>query len=157
MTERPAPYNEEDASKIKRLEHFRIYYNHTIHPELLRMERLRIRLLRLLFFSTLFMLGVLLFGFYINILALTLMLAIPLGGYISYLIYRMQRFRLTFKPNVVSLILDFIDDGMNFDPAISAWNMPELGWKFGYPYALGLMVLCSAGLVAWFYRKGWFR
>ncbi|MCB1184150.1 magnesium/cobalt transporter CorA [bacterium] len=47
--------------------------------------------------------------------------------------------------------------GMNFDPAISAWNMPELGWKFGYPYALGLMVLCSAGLVAWFYRKGWFR
>ncbi|MCB0593891.1 MAG: DUF3137 domain-containing protein [Lewinellaceae bacterium] len=117
MTERPAPYNEEDASKIKRLEHFRIYYNHTIHPELLRMERLRIRLLRLLFFSTLFMLGVLLFGFYINILALTLLLAIPLGGYISYLIYRMQRFRLTFKPNVVSLILDFIDDGMNFDPA----------------------------------------
>ena len=99
------------------MEEFRIFYNHTIHPELLRMERGRIRLLRLLFFSTLFMIGVIFFEFYLNILALTLLLAIPLGAYISYLLYRIQRFRLTFKPNVVSLILDFIDDGMNFDPA----------------------------------------
>ncbi|MCB0565159.1 MAG: DUF3137 domain-containing protein [Phaeodactylibacter sp.] len=117
MTEKPAPHSTDDASKVKRLEQFRIYYNHTIHPELLRMERRRIRLLRLLFFSTLFMAGVLLFEFYIDILALTLLLAIPLGAYISYLLYRIQRFRMTFKPNVVSLILDFIDDGMNFDPA----------------------------------------
>ncbi len=117
MTEEPAPYGRDDASKIKRIEQFRIYYNHTIHPELLRMERIRINLLRLLFFSTLFMTGVLLFEFYISILALTLLLAIPLGAYISYLLYRIQRFRLTFKPNVVRLILDFIDDGMNFDPA----------------------------------------
>lgn len=117
MTEKPAPYGRDDGSKIKRLEHFRIFYNHTIHPELLRMERLRIRLLRLLFFSAIFMLGALLFEFYMNIRALTLLLAIPLGAFISYLLYRMQDFRLTFKPNVVSLILDFIDDGMNFDPA----------------------------------------
>ncbi len=117
MTEKPAPYGREDDSKIKRLEQFRIYYNHTIHPELLRMERLRVRLLRLLFFSIIFMAGALLFEFYLDILALSLLLAIPLGAYISYLLYRIQQFRLTFKPNVVSLILDFIDDGMNFDPA----------------------------------------
>ena len=46
--------------------------------------------------------------------------------------------------------------GMNFDPAVSPFNMPELGWHFGYPYALLLM----AGTVAWmlllFRRKGWF-
>jgi len=117
MMEKPAPYSQDDASRVKRMEQFRIYYNHTIHPELLRMERLRLRLLRLLFFSTIFMAGVLLFEFYIDILALTLLLAIPLGAYISYLLYRIQRFRLTFKPHVVRLILDFIDDGMNFDPA----------------------------------------
>ncbi|MCO6490581.1 MAG: DUF3137 domain-containing protein [Phaeodactylibacter sp.] len=116
MTEKPAPQGGSDASKVKRLEHFRIYYNHTIHPELLRMERHRIGLLRLLFFSAILMAGVVLFEFYINILALTLLLAIPLGVFIFYIIYRIQRFRLTFKPHVVSLILDFIDDGMNFDP-----------------------------------------
>ena len=117
MTETPAPFGGNDDSKVKRLEQFRIYYNHTIHPELLRMERKRINLLRLFFFSIIFMIGILLFEFYIDILALTLLLAIPLGAYISYLLYRIQRFRLTFKPNVVSLILDFIDDGLNFDPA----------------------------------------
>ena len=39
--------------------------------------------------------------------------------------------------------------GMNFR------HMPELGWLFGYPMALGLMVLSA--LVPWLYfkRKGW--
>ena len=47
--------------------------------------------------------------------------------------------------------------GMNFDPGISKWNMPELGWAFGYPYALGLMATCSGGMLIWFARKGWFK
>lgn len=47
--------------------------------------------------------------------------------------------------------------GMNFDPEASAWNMPELGWKFGYPYVLVLMAVCSGGMLAWFAKKGWFR
>jgi magnesium transporter len=39
--------------------------------------------------------------------------------------------------------------GMNFGV------MPELTWSFGYPFALGLMVL-SAALPFWFFkRKGW--
>ena len=39
--------------------------------------------------------------------------------------------------------------GMNFT------NMPELHWRYGYPYALGVMVLL--GLVEWVYfrRRGW--
>lgn len=44
--------------------------------------------------------------------------------------------------------------GMNFDRA-SAFNMPELGWKYGYPYALSLMVLSTAGMLSYFWRKGW--
>ena len=39
--------------------------------------------------------------------------------------------------------------GMNFD------HMPELHWLFGYPFALGLMVLCAVVPYLFFKRKGW--
>ena len=45
--------------------------------------------------------------------------------------------------------------GMNFDRSASIWNMPELGWKFGYLFSLGLMGICAIGLIAYFWRKGW--
>ena len=101
---------------MKRLEEFRQYYNHTIHPELMRLERKRLRLLRLMFFSAIILAGIILFEFYMNILVLTLVLSIPIGLYIFYIFYRIREFRLTFKPQVMNLILDFIDDGMNYDP-----------------------------------------
>lgn len=41
-------------------------------------------------------------------------LVMPFGFYISYLLYRIQQFRLKFKPNVVNLILDFVDDSVNY-------------------------------------------
>jgi magnesium transporter len=44
---------------------------------------------------------------------------------------------------------------MNFDRAVSPFNMPELGWYLGYPLALGLMLAVAAGLLAYFRRKGW--
>lgn len=47
--------------------------------------------------------------------------------------------------------------GMNFDPDSSPWNMPELRWRLGYPFALGLMLLIVGGLVCYFWRKGWLR
>lgn len=45
--------------------------------------------------------------------------------------------------------------GMNFDPSISPWNMPELSWYFGYPMALGLMVVTTLGFLVFFRRRGW--
>lgn len=45
--------------------------------------------------------------------------------------------------------------GMNFNPAASPWNMPELNWKYGYEFSLLLMVLSVLGMVAYFRRKGW--
>lgn len=45
--------------------------------------------------------------------------------------------------------------GMNFDSSRSPWNMPELGWYFGYPAALALMAAVGGALVVWFRRKGW--
>jgi len=45
--------------------------------------------------------------------------------------------------------------GMNFDPDASPWNMPELRWTFGYPFALSLMLLVASGMMYTFYRRGW--
>jgi magnesium transporter len=38
--------------------------------------------------------------------------------------------------------------GMNFD------RMPELHWKYGYLWALGLMAATVVSMVWWFRRKG---
>ncbi len=45
--------------------------------------------------------------------------------------------------------------GMNFDRGASAWNMPELGWRLGYPVALLVMGTIAFALVLWFRRRGW--
>lgn len=45
--------------------------------------------------------------------------------------------------------------GMNFDPAASPWNMPELGWAYGYPAALAAMLVVTTGMVVMFRRRGW--
>lgn len=45
--------------------------------------------------------------------------------------------------------------GMNFDPADSPWNMPELHWTYGYPFALGLMAMTAGGFLVFFWRRGW--
>ena len=47
--------------------------------------------------------------------------------------------------------------GMNFDPGVSPFNMPELGWYLGYPFALLLMGVTAFGLLIYFWRRGWFR
>lgn len=45
--------------------------------------------------------------------------------------------------------------GMNFDPQRSPFNMPELEWKYGYPFAWGLMLAIAGGMVVMFKRRGW--
>lgn len=47
--------------------------------------------------------------------------------------------------------------GMNFDPAASRWNMPELGWAYGYPAVWALMGAIAAGLIVFFWQRGWFE
>ena len=47
--------------------------------------------------------------------------------------------------------------GMNFDREASRWNMPELGFAYGYPVLLGIMFALVAGMLFWFRRQGWFR
>ena len=44
--------------------------------------------------------------------------------------------------------------GMNFDTS-SPYNLPELSWAYGYPFALGLMATVVIGLLFYFRSKGW--
>jgi len=44
--------------------------------------------------------------------------------------------------------------GMNFSDQ-SPWNMPELSWYYGYPFALGLMGVVACGLLVFFRKKRW--
>ena len=45
--------------------------------------------------------------------------------------------------------------GMNFDPAASPLNMPELRWYWGYPAALAVMALVGGGLLFFIWRRKW--
>jgi magnesium transporter len=53
--------------------------------------------------------------------------------------------------STIMLPLTFIAGvyGMNFD------YMPELRWRWGYPFAGGLMVTVVVGLLAYFWKKRW--
>jgi len=99
---------------MERLHEFRLFYNHTVHPELLRMERKRKSLLTLLAVSSLLLVLVLIIQIKVRIVVITLLLLILIGFYIAYLVYKIREFKITFKPNVVNLILDFIDDDINY-------------------------------------------
>jgi len=46
--------------------------------------------------------------------------------------------------------------GMNFNPTKSPYNMPELNWYYGYPFALGLMAAVLIIMLLYFKRKKWF-
>ena len=47
--------------------------------------------------------------------------------------------------------------GMNFDPEVSPWNMPEIEAPYGYVICIAVMALISLTQVLWFRRQGWFQ
>ena len=59
--------------------------------------------------------------------------------------------------STIFLPLSFIASvyGMNFDTAASRFNMPELRWIYGYPFALVLMGLVALAMLWGFKRAGW--
>ncbi len=102
---------------MDRLDEFRIYYNHTIHPELMRMERKRKNLLLLLFVSFFILVGIILLELYIDVFLVTMVMMIPLALYITFLFYQIRNFIIKFKPRVVNLVLDFIaEDNFKYVP-----------------------------------------
>ncbi len=47
--------------------------------------------------------------------------------------------------------------GMNFNPAVSPYNMPELNWYWGYPAAWAVMGFVGLASTGFMWHKGWFR
>jgi magnesium transporter len=45
--------------------------------------------------------------------------------------------------------------GMNFNPEVSFWNMPELNWRYGYLFTWGVMVAIIVAMISYFKRKRW--
>jgi len=83
-----------------------------------------------------------------------------LGAYLSSVSNRMNEvMKILTIIAAVFIPLSFIAGlyGMNFDPEVSPWNMPELGWTYGYPFALSIMLACAVVMLAYFWRKGWFQ
>jgi hypothetical protein len=79
------------------------------------MERQRHNLLSIMGVSFLGILAIIFLQFYLGILVLTLVLTIPLVLYISYIFNQWDNFRSSFKPKVVSLLLDFIDNDVTYN------------------------------------------
>lgn len=46
--------------------------------------------------------------------------------------------------------------GMNFDTEKSPFNMPELGWYWGYVICLVVMAVIAALQIYFFWKRGWF-
>jgi magnesium transporter len=46
--------------------------------------------------------------------------------------------------------------GMNFNWQASGFNMPELNWRFGYFFALGVMATVASVMIFHFKKKKWF-
>lgn len=59
---------------------------------------------------------------------------------------------------VIFIPLTFIAGlyGMNFNTSQSPFNMPELNWYFGYPFALLLMAATTIAMLIYFKKKKWF-
>lgn len=45
--------------------------------------------------------------------------------------------------------------GMNFNTD-SPWNLPELSWRYGYPFVWGVMITVVVGILLFFRHKRWF-
>jgi len=96
------------------LNEFRLFYNRTLYPELVRQERIRKRLI-VLFVLSLLVLAVSGWAvYYLKMPVLALLIWIPFTAYSSFLGWRIRKFIAGFKPKVVQLILDFIVHPMTY-------------------------------------------
>ncbi len=78
--------------------------------------------------------------------------------YLSSVSHRMNNImKLLTIVSTIFIPLTFIVGiyGMNFNPEASAWNMPELHWKYGYPVIMFCMLMVAVGLIFFFKKKKW--
>lgn len=113
-----------------RLDEFRRYYVRTIRPELLRLDVRRRRILRGIFVSLLLIAAAAVVFASTDLGFLNLLLIVPVVFYVGHLYYRLEKFRQAFKPAVVQLILNFLNEGLNFRSLTYDPNKPILRDRF---------------------------
>jgi magnesium transporter len=66
-------------------------------------------------------------------------------------------FKVLTMVSSVLIPLNFIAGvyGMNFASGVSPFNMPELSWYYGYPFALFLMLITALFMLLYFKHRGW--
>jgi magnesium transporter len=78
--------------------------------------------------------------------------------YLSTISHRMNQVMKTLTViSTIFLPLSFIASiyGMNFNTEVSSWNMPELNWRYGYLFALAVMLTVAIGMLLNFKWRGW--
>jgi magnesium transporter len=81
-----------------------------------------------------------------------------MDGYLSMASHRMNEImKVLTMIATIFIPLSFFAGvyGMNFDPEASPWNMPELGWRFGYPAVWLVFIGVVVGMLLFFRKKGW--
>ncbi len=96
-------------------ETFRQFYNHTIYPELYRMERRRKRLWYMLLGMGVLTLLMLVGGVLLGMNGVIMLLLLPVVGYFGWIGHSLREYVKLFKPRVVRLILDYIDNQLSYD------------------------------------------
>ncbi|MFM2269235.1 MAG: hypothetical protein RL757_2676 [Bacteroidota bacterium] len=92
---------------------FRIFYNTTIHPALMRLESERKQLWRWIFIAAI--VAILLFIVFTVVAVPMLWYFYGLGlvGFFVWWSGKVTAFKLHFKPNIVNLVIDYIDNASN--------------------------------------------
>jgi hypothetical protein len=91
-----------------------MFYNTTIRPELYRLERKRLRLVRGIFASLLAVVILVLSFIVFDLGFLIFLLAMPIIFYVGSLYFRIEKFRQAFKPAIMTLLMEFLNDAPNY-------------------------------------------
>lgn len=99
---------------MQTLKDFHNFYNQTINPELRRMNQRRKKMLRSLVFIFVFILALFFLQIWFNVFFVFLIFIIPMLYFVSTAFIKLDEYRATYKPKIISLVLDFIDNDPYF-------------------------------------------
>jgi Protein of unknown function (DUF3137) len=91
------------------------YYNTTMYPVLWRMERLRHKTLLFLTLGFILLLIFLVAEIFLEVPFLNLLFLFMAAGLVAWAFDRMNHYRTTFKPQVVGMLLDYLDNQASYN------------------------------------------
>lgn len=102
------------SSLPPRIHEFRKFYNTTLRPELFRLEVLRKRLVRGIYASVIGSLLLIVVFIVFDLGFLIFVVGMPLIFYVGSLYFRIEKYRQKFKPAVMTLLMEFLNDAPNY-------------------------------------------